>query len=42
MVRPSQNQNQKSLFPYDFIVSKTDKHGKIIYGNKTFRRNVKI
>lgn len=36
MVRPSQNQNQKSLSPDDFIVSKTDKHGKIIYGNKMF------
>lgn len=36
MNRPSPNQNQKSLSPSDFIVSKTDKHGKIIYGNKIF------
>lgn len=36
MQRPSPNQNQKSLIPEDFIVSKTDTHGKIIYGNKTF------
>lgn len=30
------NQNQKSLNINDFIVSKTDSYGKIIYGNKTF------
>lgn len=29
-------QNQKSLDPNDFIVSKTDAYGKIIYGNKIF------
>jgi PAS domain S-box-containing protein len=36
MLKPNPNQNQKSLSPDDFIVSKTDKHGKIIYGNKMF------
>jgi PAS domain S-box-containing protein len=36
MNRPSPNQNRKSLSPDDFIVSKTDKYGKIIYGNKIF------
>jgi len=36
MNRPSPSQNRKSLSPDDFIVSKTDKHGKIIYGNKIF------
>jgi len=36
MNRSNPNQNQKSLSSDDFIVSKTDKHGKIIYGNKTF------
>jgi PAS domain S-box-containing protein len=36
MQRPTPNQTQKSLSPDDFIVSKTDINGKIIYGNKVF------
>lgn len=36
MHRPTPNQAQKSLNAEDFIVSKTDLTGKIIYGNKTF------
>lgn len=36
MHRPTPNQTQKSLNAEDFIVSKTDLTGKIIYGNKTF------
>lgn len=36
MQRPTPTQNQKSLKPDDFIVSKTDIHGKILYGNRTF------
>ena len=36
MTKPSPNQNQKVLSSDDFIVSKTDTHGKIIYGNKIF------
>jgi PAS domain S-box-containing protein len=36
MQKPTPNQIQKSLSPNDFIVSKTDIHGKIIYGNKVF------
>ena len=36
MQRPSPTQNQKTLKEDDFIVSKTDVRGKIIYGNKIF------
>lgn len=36
MQHPTPNQNQKMLNENDFIVSKTDTRGKIIYGNKTF------
>lgn len=36
MRRPSPKQNEKSLSEEDFIVSKTDLKGKILYGNKTF------
>jgi PAS domain S-box-containing protein len=36
MQKPTPNQTQKSLNAEDFIVSKTDQHGKIVYGNKTF------
>jgi len=36
MQRPTARENQKFLKPDDFIVSKTDSHGKIIYGNKIF------
>lgn len=36
MHRATPNQTQKSLNAEDFIVSKTDLTGKIIYGNKTF------
>lgn len=36
MQRPIARENQKFLKPNDFIVSKTDSHGKIIYGNKIF------
>lgn len=36
MQRPTPRENQKILKPDDFIVSKTDSHGKIIYGNKIF------
>ncbi|MDD3598491.1 PAS domain-containing protein [Sulfuricurvum sp.] len=36
MQKPTPNQNEKRLNASDFIVSKTDKSGKIIYGNKYF------
>ncbi len=36
MHRPTPNHNEKSLGESDFIVSKTDIHGKIIYGNRMF------
>lgn len=36
MQRPTPNQHEKVLDEHDFIVSKTDSRGKIIYGNKTF------
>jgi PAS domain S-box-containing protein len=36
MQHPTPNQNEKILNENDFIVSKTDTRGKIIYGNKTF------
>ena len=36
MNRPNPTQTQRSLGENDFIVSKTDKKGKIIYGNKIF------
>jgi PAS domain S-box-containing protein len=36
MQRPTAKETQKFLKPDDFIVSKTDSHGKIIYGNKIF------
>lgn len=36
MQRPTPTQIEKSLNENDFIVSKTDRHGKIIYGNKIF------
>lgn len=36
MQRPSPTQTQKALNNDDFIVSKTDTKGKIIYGNKIF------
>lgn len=36
MQHPTPNQNEKMLNENDFIVSKTDARGKIIYGNKTF------
>lgn len=36
MQRPTPNQHEKVLDEHDFIVSKTDARGKIIYGNKTF------
>lgn len=36
MQKPTPNQTQKSLNAEDFIVSKTDSNGKILYGNKTF------
>jgi len=36
MQRPHPTEHQKSLKPNDFIVSKTDIHGKILYGNRTF------
>ncbi|MDP3302366.1 MAG: PAS domain-containing protein [Sulfuricurvum sp.] len=36
MQHPTPNKNQKFLNDNDFIVSKTDARGKIIYGNKTF------
>lgn len=36
MQKPTPNQLQKSLNIEDFIVSKTDSKGKILYGNKTF------
>lgn len=36
MVRPVANQTEKILKPSDFIVSKTDLEGRIIYGNKIF------
>jgi PAS domain S-box-containing protein len=36
MQRPIAREKQKFLKPDDFIVSKTDSHGKIIYGNKIF------
>lgn len=36
MQHPTPTQNQKFLKPDDFIVSKTDANGKILYGNKIF------
>jgi PAS domain S-box-containing protein len=36
MARPTPNNNEKSLLADEFIVSKTDKRGKILYGNKIF------
>lgn len=36
MQKPTPNQNEKILNASDFIVSKTDMSGKIIYGNKYF------
>lgn len=36
MHRPIPNQTERVLGPNDFIVSKTDLHGKIIYGNRIF------
>lgn len=36
MTRPSPTSNEKSLSSNDFIVSKTDLKGKIVYGNKIF------
>ena len=36
MQRPNPTQTQKKLDKGDFIVSKTDMKGKIIYGNKVF------
>jgi len=36
MHRPNPTKNEKILSENDFIVSKTDTRGKIIYGNKTF------
>jgi PAS domain S-box-containing protein len=36
MTRPTPIQNEKILHENDFIVSKTDTKGKIIYGNKIF------
>lgn len=36
MTRPTPTQTEKSLHSGDFIVSKTDLKGKIIYGNKIF------
>ena len=36
MQRPNPTQIQKQLDADDFIVSKTDTKGKIIYGNKVF------
>lgn len=36
MSKPAPNGNEKVLSDNDFIVSKTDMHGKIIYGNKYF------
>jgi PAS domain S-box-containing protein len=36
MQKPTPNNNEKSLKLDDFIVSKTDMQGKIIYGNKVF------
>ncbi|DAB31006.1 MAG TPA: PAS sensor protein [Sulfurimonas sp. UBA12504] len=36
MIKPNPTQNEKTLKSDDFIVSKTDTHGKIIYGNKMF------
>jgi PAS domain S-box-containing protein len=36
MKRPTPRNNEKILSQDEFIVSKTDMHGKILYGNKTF------
>jgi PAS domain S-box-containing protein len=36
MPKPTPNSNEKKLSDDEFIVSKTDMKGKIIYGNKTF------
>jgi len=36
MKRPSPTQNEKSLNENDFIVSKTDLKGRMLYGNKMF------
>lgn len=36
MSKPTPNSNEKILHENDFIVSKTDSKGKIIYGNKYF------
>lgn len=36
MHRPTPTSNEKLLSKDDFIVSKTDTHGKIIYGNRMF------
>jgi len=36
MQRPNPSQSEKMLNVDDFIVSKTDTNGKILYGNKTF------
>jgi len=36
MRRPQPNSHEKSLSENDFIVSKTDMKGKILYGNKIF------
>ncbi|MFA6143622.1 MAG: PAS domain-containing protein [Sulfurimonas sp.] len=36
MQQPTPTRNQKFLQVDDFIVSKTDAHGKILYGNKHF------
>ena len=36
MARPTPINNEKSLSQSEFIVSKTDSKGKILYGNKIF------
>ncbi len=36
MSKPTPTQNEKKLSEEEFIVSKTDSKGKILYGNKTF------
>lgn len=36
MQKPTPTNNEKVLASDDFIVSKTDTHGKILYGNKIF------
>ena len=36
MNRPTPNNNEKKLSEEEFIVSKTDSKGEILYGNKTF------